>query len=235
MEFVNDSDGPSSGGRLGHGTTASDQGMASRTSPDETVRAITNVEMLKALADPTRLALLGALMRGAPRKLRVMSVKELAAELGEPQTKLYRHVKHLEAVGLIRPVSSRMVSGIVEHRYQACQDDLTFGPGLMDDLQASGEFDAMILAAFDVFRRGFVAASRRLKDLPADRPDESYRRPVLSMTESQVPTANVAAFRGRLQELIAELGQPAADSDDTVQVNVLIGFYIPEEPPVSQD
>jgi DNA-binding MarR family transcriptional regulator len=41
-----------------------------------------------------------------------MSVKELAEELGEPQTKLYRHVKQLEAAGLIRIAASRMVSGI---------------------------------------------------------------------------------------------------------------------------
>ena len=72
-------------------------------------------------------------MRGASVRPRVMSVKELAAELGEPQTKLYRHVKQLESTGLIRVAASRLVSGILEQRYQACQTDLRLGPGLMRD------------------------------------------------------------------------------------------------------
>jgi DNA-binding transcriptional ArsR family regulator len=38
-----------------------------------------------------------------------MSVKELAQHLGEPQTKLYRHVKQLEAAGLIEVAATRMV------------------------------------------------------------------------------------------------------------------------------
>src|SRR5690242_6610077 len=75
------------------------------------------------MADPIRLAILAALMKSR-RNLPVMSVKELAAELGEPQTKLYRHVRQLEAAGLIRVASTRMVSGILEQRYQASQRDL---------------------------------------------------------------------------------------------------------------
>src|SRR5580698_2917994 len=78
------------------------------------VRTVDSVAALKAMADPTRLAILAALMR--TRDLPVMSVKELAAELGEPQTKLYRHVRQLEAAGLIRVASTRMVSGILEQR-----------------------------------------------------------------------------------------------------------------------
>src|SRR5580693_6695424 len=69
------------------------------------VRTVDSVAALKAMADPTRLAILAALMR--TRDLPVMSVKELAAELGEPQTKLYRHVRQLEAAGLIRVASTR--------------------------------------------------------------------------------------------------------------------------------
>ena len=56
------------------------------------VREIDTVEGLRALADPVRLAILAALDTRAPDgALPVMSVKELAQHLGEPQTKLYRH------------------------------------------------------------------------------------------------------------------------------------------------
>ena len=54
------------------------------------IRDVADVETLKALADPLRLAILAALMQGPAAQPRVMSVKELATELGEPQTKLYR-------------------------------------------------------------------------------------------------------------------------------------------------
>src|SRR5215469_15004114 len=110
-----------------HATEAS-AGVATR----QQVPDVSNVDVLKALADPLRLRLLYALTRRAGgAALPTMSVKELAAELGEPQTKLYRHVKHLESAGLIRSVSSRLVSGIVEHRYQAWRD-MIIGDDLTD-------------------------------------------------------------------------------------------------------
>ena len=54
------------------------------------VREIDSVQGLRALADPVRLAILVALDTRVPDgALPVMSVKELAQRLGEPQTKLY--------------------------------------------------------------------------------------------------------------------------------------------------
>ena len=121
-----------------------------------TVRAVTACSRtLKALADPLRLAILTALMGAGPR---IMSVKELAAELGEPQTKLYRHVKQLESAGLIRVAASRLVSGILEQRYQACQTDLRLGPGLMRDEAAADDSAALVTVLLDQYRERFFAA-----------------------------------------------------------------------------
>jgi DNA-binding transcriptional ArsR family regulator len=200
--------------------------------PDDAVRVISDVGTLKALADPTRLALLAALMGRADGGPRVMSVKELAAELAEPQTRLYRHVKQLEAAGLIRAASSRLVSGILEQRYQACQRDLTLGPGLTHDEKSSDEYEAVAAAMLDRYRRRIFAA-RRAAPSPSPPPPagESYRAPVLHMTETRVPAARAAAIRDRLQEVISELNE-AADTDDEggVPVEVLIGFWSPEAP-----
>ena len=125
------------------------------------VRTVDNVAVLKALADPTRLAILAALMR--TRDLPVMSVKELAAELGEPQTKLYRHVRQLEAAGLIKVASTRMVSGILEQRYQACQQDLRFGRGFV--AEHIDESEAAMQVALDLYRDSFFGALRALAGL----------------------------------------------------------------------
>src|ERR1039457_5760397 len=110
------------------GTDFMEQRLAARQPPP--VRTVDTSDALKAMADPTRLAILAALMKSR-HDLPVMSVKELAAELGEPQTKLYRHVRQLEAAGLIKVASTRMVSGILEQRYQACQQDLMLGRGFL--------------------------------------------------------------------------------------------------------
>src|SRR5690242_8783078 len=94
-------------------------GASDQAAPGHDARLVSHVDVLKAMADPLRLNMLHALTRRRGTELPAKTVKELAAELGEPQTKLYRHIKHLESAGLIHSVASRVVSGIVEHRYQA--------------------------------------------------------------------------------------------------------------------
>jgi DNA-binding transcriptional ArsR family regulator len=195
------------------------------------VRDVTDAETLKALADPLRLSIVAALMRGGPARPRVLTVKELAAELGEPQTKLYRHVKLLEATGLIRVAASRLVSGILEQRYQAGQSDLRFGPGLMRDDATADETAALATALFDQYRNRFLAASRagRVRGDGDYPPGESYRKSLMFLAETKVPAARAAAIRDRLQDLAGGLDQPGDEPDDGVPVNVLIAFYSPDD------
>lgn len=194
-------------------------------------REVTDVETLKALADPTRLAILAALMDRTPAGMRVMSVKELAGELGEPQTKLYRHVKQLEAAGLIRVAASRLVSGILEQRYQASQHDLVFGPGLLRDKAAASESEPVVTALLDRYRDRFFAAHRAGQlgsdDYP---PEQAYRKSMLVITETRLPAERAAAIRIKLGEIIDELNAPGAEDPDGIPVNVLVSFYSPAEP-----
>jgi DNA-binding transcriptional ArsR family regulator len=91
------------------------------------VRKIDSAEAIKALADPLRLRLLTLLMGDHDRS---WTVKEIAGELDQSVTKLYHHVNVLEQVGLIRDVETRLVSGIVEHRYASGQRGLEFDDAL---------------------------------------------------------------------------------------------------------
>jgi DNA-binding transcriptional ArsR family regulator len=91
------------------------------------VRKIDSAEAIKAMADPLRLRVLTLLMRDHERS---WTVKEIAAELEQSVTKLYHHVNMLEQVGLIRDVETRLVSGIVEHRYASGQRGLEFDDAL---------------------------------------------------------------------------------------------------------
>jgi DNA-binding transcriptional ArsR family regulator len=197
-----------------------------------TTRAVDDVGTLRAMADPTRIAILAALMKMMKAKngdLPVMSVKELAAELGEPQTKLYRHMRQLEAAGLVRVAATRTVSGIIEQRYQACQRDLTFGGGFLRE--HGDESEAITRALLDRFRDGFFAAFRDKRLAPDDLPAaESYRKPTMMLSEARVTPANAAELRGKLEQLMTWLHEAETDDPGGVPVNVLVGYYSPEDP-----
>jgi DNA-binding transcriptional ArsR family regulator len=191
------------------------------------VRTVDDVDVLKAMADPTRMAILAALMR-TRRDLPVRSVKELAAELGEPQTKLYRHVRQLEAAGLIRVASTRMVSGILEQRYQASQRDLVLGRGILRE--HAEETTGAMQVILDRFRDGFLAAFLARQRSPDDvAAAEDYRAPVLFMSDLKISPVKAAELRGRLKEIMDELNDGETEDPDGVPVNLLIGCYVPAE------
>jgi DNA-binding transcriptional ArsR family regulator len=188
-----------------------------RTEPPG-VREIDSVEELRALADPVRLAILSALdTHGPDGELPVMSVKELAQHLGEPQTKLYRHVKQLEAAGLIEVAATRMVSGILEQRYRARQRDLRLSAALYR--RHADESQAAVRSAFDAYLTGLFDQAR-LQDWPADDPD----KPVLLVFTDRVSLAAAERIRTRLAEVTTEIAESEAGD---IPVNVAIGFYRP--------
>jgi len=198
----------------------------SRTeSGPQAVRAVDHVGVLKAMADPTRMAILAALMK-TRGDLPVMSVKELAAELGEPQTKLYRHVRQLEAVGLIRVASTRLVSGILEQRYQASQQDLILGRGF---LQAhADESMGVMQTLLDRFRDGFFAAFKADRETADDAPAaEPYRKPVLFLSDLKISPAKAAELRDKLEEIMKDLNDEKTEDPDGIPVNLLIGCFVP--------
>jgi DNA-binding transcriptional ArsR family regulator len=179
-------------------------------------RQIGSVEELRALADPVRLAILSALDTSIPGgELPVMSVKELAQHLGEPQTKLYRHVKQLEAAGLIEVAATRMVSGIQEQRYRARQRDLRLSEALFrrhadeTELAVRSAFDAFLTSAFDLARK---------EEWP---PDGPYQ-PVMLVYEDRVSPEAAERIRARVAALTQAIAE--AEAGDA-PVSVAVGFY----------
>lgn len=182
------------------------------------VRQIDSVEGLRALADPVRLAILSALDTPVPGgELPVMSVKELAKHLGEPQTKLYRHVKQLEAAGLIEVAATRMVSGILEQRYRARQRSLQLSAALFR--RHADETEAAIRSAFDVFLTGILDRARK-EDWPSDSPD----KPVMLVADKGVSVEAAERIRARLVEAEREVAE--AEAGD-IPISAAIVFYRP--------
>jgi DNA-binding transcriptional ArsR family regulator len=174
------------------------------------------------------MAILAALMDASQGDLPVMSVKELAAHLGQPPTKLYRHMKQLEAAGLIRVAATRLVSGIVEQRYQACQRDLMFDGGFMRE--HADESEAAIRTLLDSFREGYFTAFRDKRLAPDAVPEaEPYRRPMMFFSEARVSPSRAAEIRARLQELTTWLDDEGVQEPDGILIDILLGYYAAAE------
>jgi len=191
---------------------------------------ITDLETMRALSDPTRVAILRLLMSGDRSAPPVMSTKEIAAALGEPQTKLYRHLRRLEAVSLIQVAETRLVSGIQEQRYRTAQLDFTISRELVTNQASSAEFADTLSALFSEFRTELIA------NLSAG------RVPVGSEAESplglligremvtRVSPGRAAEFRRRLLALQTEFDALEDDDPSGIPVHLLIGWYAVTEP-----
>jgi DNA-binding transcriptional ArsR family regulator len=73
---------------------------------------------LRALAHPLRLRLVEHFARG-PR-----TTMQVAAEMGEPPTRLYHHVNALERAGILRLKSTRQVRGTTEKYFEVAKHKL---------------------------------------------------------------------------------------------------------------
>jgi DNA-binding transcriptional ArsR family regulator len=104
----------------------------------EFVRELTEVDELRVIADPRRWAIHSLLIQGE------LTVKELAERIGEPQKRLYHHIRELERVGLIRVTRTELRYGIVQKHYRATSQWLDVSPALMHLPASSDEVRAAI-------------------------------------------------------------------------------------------
>ncbi len=187
----------------------------------EPVLMIGDVETLRAISDPTRLRMLETMVQ---RQDPAWTVKELAAALGVPQTRLYHHVELLTGHALIRPVERRVVSGIIETRYRVAA--LTFQ---LDRRLLAGEGEAglvvlhdTLVAVFDSARSELEAALRiGLIDLSEDAPDD--RRILLSRGLARLSSPRAAELRRRLRELTEEFADD--DDPDGIPFGIVLAVY----------
>ncbi|MER7008492.1 winged helix-turn-helix domain-containing protein [Dactylosporangium sp. NPDC000555] len=190
------------------------------------VRTVDDVATLRALSDPIRLAIMRTLMHEADVTQRVMSVKELARELGEPQTRLYRHIKQLQTVDLVQVAETRIVSGIVEHRYRAACVGLRLSHDLFRSPAQRSQVTQAVAATFDTFRDTFLAHVGAGRVGFDEESTDAGTAPIVSAIDTRMPAARAAEFRARLQALLEEFDdEPTADA--TVPVELLCVFSTP--------
>lgn len=173
---------------------------------------------LKALSDPLRLRM-GLLLIDAPR-----TVKELAAALDVPPTRLYYHVRLLEEQGLIEVVERRMVSGIEERRYRAIEENWVVAP----DITASAVEASGVIASL------FNAVRAEVEVVLHDHPDEPLGEPgsavaMITLTDLRLSADDVAELRRRLQAILDDFLPDRTDTAPDARPHhfLFVGYEIP--------
>jgi DNA-binding transcriptional ArsR family regulator len=177
----------------------------------EDVRYIRDVETLRAISDSTRMRILETMVQ---RRDPAWSVKELAAALDVPQTRLYHHVELLLERDLIRPVERRVVSGIIETRYNVVATSFQLDRALFaaDSDESLAVLHETLRAVFDTARSELELAIR-LRSVDASPDAAPDRRLLLSRGLTRLSPARATELRERLTTLLEEYGADDADAD----------------------
>jgi DNA-binding transcriptional ArsR family regulator len=192
-------------------------------------RRVDDLETLRMLTDPLRLAILTAFPSGP--HARPMTVKEIAEKLDEGQTKLYRHFKQLEDSGLIHVAETRVVSGIIEKRYQPSQKRLTVEGDVLRLFQGVDDFSEEALIAVLDATRNTLGADLRAGRVPLDRPEEGpdISLEIGNLTTNMTPE-RYARVRAQLTEFIEGIG-PGDDDPRALPVRFTAVLYPRMDPP----
>lgn len=160
---------------------------------------ITNIEVLKVVFDARRMRILESFAR-QPR-----TVKEVSDELGVTPHSLYYHVNMLEEHGLLVVTETRMISGIMEKRYQMAARHFIIEPGLLS-FGAEGDsaaLDILLTSVLDETRID-VKRSARMGVLTLDRKAPDPQALLLRRGFTHMSPEQAHAFYQRLLDLVAE-------------------------------
>src|SRR5215204_2584763 len=199
----------------------SSPGLESQASIEpEDVRFIRDVDTLRAISDATRVRILEQMVQ---RRSPAWSVKELAAALEMPQTRLYHHVELLLERDLIRATERRVVSGIIETRYSAAAMSFQLDRSLFAGDTAAGleVLHQTLSAVFDT-ARAEVELSLRLGAITAE-PGE--RNLLLTRGLARLTPGRAAELRERLQAILAEFDDTSADDPAGRAFGLVLALY----------
>jgi DNA-binding transcriptional ArsR family regulator len=189
---------------------------------------VNDLETLKVLADPLRLQII-ELMTPAAR-----TVKQLAADLNLPPTKLYYHIKQLEERTLIRVVDTRIVSGILEKQYQAAALSYRVNKALFSLTSQAGKegLNVMLNGLFEDTKEDIQnSVEAEVIDVSAQDDDEKalYRSLLISRNTLYMTPDEAEEFYKRLRSLVREylrdedhLGPSSADEQS---YGLMIALY----------
>jgi Helix-turn-helix domain len=186
-----------------------------------TENIMTNVQTVRVLFHPRRLKIIEAL-EGPPR-----TVKQIAAELKTNPTKLYYHIKLLEAHHLIQVVDTRVVSGIIEKQYQVAAHHYILDPSLHVSYQnRQSALETLLSSIWDETKRDIRNSvedgSIDLSDQEGQHHSLMIRRHLRRLTSEQA-----VRFYARLRALFEEFDvtESGRDRSESALYAFALAFY----------
>lgn len=182
---------------------------------------LSDPDALKLLADPFRSRILDLL------RAQVQTAKELAQTLNLSPKKLYYHLKLMEEKGLIRIVSTRVVSGIIEKSYRATAYLFLFdGDGFRSIDSDQPSLPPGIQALFETTRTQLETSfADGLIDLAEDAP---LRRQMLwAWGMQRLSEPQIREFFARFEALLKEfdLAEPAPKADESQDFRLFMTLF----------
>ena len=174
---------------------------------------INDLEQVRLLGDPFKLRILQAFAE-APK-----STKQVAAELGERITKLYRHVDALHDAGLLEVVREKQKRGTTERTFRAVARRFEADPALF----TAGSDDGGASAARELLR---ISESEIVEVLARAETGED-RQAVVLRVQGRASSEKIAELRQGLEDWVNSLPddeQPAGEDDKGFAG--LVAFYL---------
>jgi DNA-binding transcriptional ArsR family regulator len=181
----------------------------------EPLMRVASLEVLRAISDPTRMRLIETMGR---RQDPPWSVRELAAALAVPQTRLYHHIELLLAHGIVVPVERRVVSGIIETRYRIAALNFQLDRRMFrgDRDEATRAIHDTIATVFDTARDEIEAAMRsEARDPSEQEPEPDAHRVMVVRSGFHLSPARAAELRRRLSAVMADFDHETTDDAST--------------------
>jgi DNA-binding transcriptional ArsR family regulator len=188
------------------------------------VLMINTPEQLKIISDPLRMQILECV------SLEALSVKQIAARLSQPATKLYYHVSALEEGGFMVVVDTRIKSGILEKYYRIAAQNIQVKRGLLRQSGAADDaLQSMLTAVFDATVADLQqSAAVGMLDLNEENEGNSHRL-ILARDSFHLRSEDVPRFVAKIHDLLKEMSA-AEDKTDPVSYGCTIAFYPRAEP-----
>lgn len=173
---------------------------------------IKDLDQLRLLGDPFKLRLVQAFAEGEK------TTKQVAVELGEGVTKLYRHVDALYDAGLLEIVSETPKRGTVERTFRAIAERFEVDQALLSETGASGSSDAIR----DLLRAGETEILRAIEAIDGD-DDENL---IVMRLRVKGSREQISRLRQSLEEWLETVQQDQEDiPEDYEEAGAMIAFY----------
>ena len=173
---------------------------------------IKDLEQIRLLSDPLKLRLLQEFAQAAK------TTKEVASDLGESVTKLYRHVDALCDAGLIEIVGEQQKRGTVERTFRAVAQRFEADHTLFSEASGSEGMDA----ARDMLR----VSEAEILNVLGNAYAEDEEQAIIMRIRGRATPEKIAELKESLQAWLDSV--PNLDecpADDSREIGGLIAFY----------